>query len=104
MADRVRSAAVSMSAPTGAADTWQDEPGIEPAPPPNMLPRAPRRGFWLPLGERDTRSALRGDFKRDPGITTARLRAISDALIEAAAASRARLADIELDDAMESEQ
>jgi hypothetical protein len=86
---------VSMSAPTGAADAWEGEPGIEAPPQPNRLARAPRKGFWLPLGERDTRSALRGDFKRDRDGTLARLAAISDSLIEAAAASRDRLAELD---------
>jgi hypothetical protein len=63
-----------------------------------MLPRAPRRGFWLPLGERDTRSALRGDFQRDRDGTLARLASISAQLADFADASRDRLADILNDD------
>jgi hypothetical protein len=56
------------------------------------------RGFpaWRRISiVKNTQSRLNRDFKRDPIGTGARLAGISDSLIAAAAASRARIAELD---------
>jgi hypothetical protein len=80
-----------------AADTWQDEPGIEPVTTPNRR----GRGFRLPTvtppakGTKHGEATLYTDWRKDRIGTEGRLRAISDSLIEAAAASRQRVAELD---------
>jgi hypothetical protein len=80
---------------TEAIDTWTGEPGVELASNLNRGTTGQRRGFRPPAPVKDTMSPLRRDWRTDRIGTEARLRAISDRLLAFAAASRARLADLD---------
>jgi hypothetical protein len=85
-------------------DAWEGQPGVALASNPNRGTTRHGRPFRLTIGiplakgERHGMPALHKDWRTDRIGTEARLRAISDQLLAVAAATRARVAAIKLDD------